>query len=129
MATKPGTLDDKIQTDSSDEAVSQQVVKAVADAKGVDPLDLPPLYDSIDPDALDALFSNADASTSMPELQFRVAGCEVLVRGDGVVTITHTEDELDTIDGEARPDSATVRDSVEDRCGVSIGVTGRLDER
>lgn len=127
MATKTGTLDDVKQIDTGDETVSQQVVKAVADAKGVDPLDLPPLYDSIDPDALDALFSHADSSSSITELSLQIAGCEVLVRGNGAVTITDPEGDLDTIHVESQPDSATPCDSVEDRCGIDIGVRSRLD--
>lgn len=127
MAMKTGTLDDTKKIDTGDEAVSQQVIEAVADAKGVDPLDLPPLYDSIDPDALDALFSHADSSSSITELSLQIAGCEVLVRGNGEVTITDTEGDLDTIHVESQSDSATSCDSIEDRCGINIGVKGRLD--
>lgn len=38
------------------ESLSIAVIEAVAEAEGVDPIDLRPLYDSIDPDALDSLF-------------------------------------------------------------------------
>lgn len=67
----------------------QSVVEAVAEAKGVDPLDLDPLYDVIDPDALEGMFQfpgrGPDASL---ELRFTMAGCTVVITGDGDVTAT-----------------------------------------
>ncbi|MFB6166293.1 MAG: HalOD1 output domain-containing protein [Haloarculaceae archaeon] len=57
---------------------SEAVVTAVADAEGVDPTDLEPLFDVVDPDALDALFAGGDASV---ELTFNYAGYAVTVRG------------------------------------------------
>ncbi|QLD91194.1 hypothetical protein HWV07_07185 [Natronomonas salina] len=83
-------LGDAAQPTSSDESVSETVVTAVADAKGVDPLDLDPLYDSIDPDALDSLFGHAGAGSSIAKLSFEMADCEVLVRGSGEVVVTPT---------------------------------------
>lgn len=70
----------------SDEAVSTAVVAAVADAKDVDPLDLEPLYETVDPDALDALFSGACGSPT--EVSFTFAGFEVVVRGADDVAVT-----------------------------------------
>ena len=67
--------------------VSDIVVTSVAEAKGVDPLELEPLYDVVDPDALDTIFNSTDASSSM-ELSFTMAGCEVVVCGDGEVNVT-----------------------------------------
>lgn len=69
--------------------MSETVVTAVAEAKGVDPLDLDPLYTVIDPDALNRMFRPSVGSppTSM-ELRFSMADCHVVVHGDGEVAVT-----------------------------------------
>lgn len=69
--------------------LTDTVVTAVADAKGVDPLDVEPLHSAIDPDALDAIFQPRIGSppTSL-ELTFTLDGCEVLVQADGEVVVT-----------------------------------------
>ena len=127
MATKTGAPDDAVQTNASDEAISQRIIEAVADAKGVDPLDLPPLYDSIDPDALDALFSHGASAISITDLRFEVEDCAVLVRGSGEIVVTHLADKLATSDDASQTAQNISRDPVEDRCGIGIGVPGRLD--
>lgn len=63
---------------------SSRVLDAVARSKGVDAVDLPPLYETIDPDALDALCSSytngaRDDGAAM-RIQFTYAGREVVVR-------------------------------------------------
>jgi hypothetical protein len=81
-----------------DEAPSTKVVSAIAEAKGVDPLELDPLYDYVDTDALDAIFSQADASSSL-ELRFSVADYQVVVSGAGEVAVTPptSEDDAATV--------------------------------
>ena len=44
----------------TDDAPSTAIVGAVASAEGVPPRTLDPLYDTIDPDALDALVADAN---------------------------------------------------------------------
>lgn len=59
---------------------SLQVVESVADKEGVAPAQLtPPLYETIDPDALDALFEPSLQATSMREFTFEYSGYEVHV--------------------------------------------------
>lgn len=59
---------------------------AVAEAVDVDPLALdPPLYEAIDPDALDRLFGERDTEG---HVEFVMAGCQIRVRADGVVVVT-----------------------------------------
>lgn len=66
-----------------DEPLSQVIVFAVGEAVGVDPLDLDErLYDVIDPDALDRLFTNGSGT-----VEFTVAGCQVTVHGDERVVV------------------------------------------
>ncbi len=68
--------------------VSETVVAAVAEYKRVDVFDLdPPLYEAIDPDALDALFREGEG-----DVRFDHWGCTVTVDHDGVVTVTNGED-------------------------------------
>ncbi|WP_148415543.1 HalOD1 output domain-containing protein [Haloferax sp. KTX1] len=66
------------------EPLSMVVVKAVADAERVDPLDLPsPLGDAVDPDALDVLFQNGSG-----HLSFDYCGNMVTVDAEGSVDVT-----------------------------------------
>lgn len=65
-------------------AVSLDVVEAVADREGVEPADLPPLYEWIDPDALDDLFAPTNHRPGlMGQLTFRYCGYLVTVFNDG----------------------------------------------
>ncbi|WP_262175461.1 HalOD1 output domain-containing protein [Haloarcula laminariae] len=64
------------------EALSHAVVVAVAEENGVDPLDLDErLYDCIDPDALDALFTGG-GQDACGTVQFVMAGCHVEVTAE-----------------------------------------------
>lgn len=59
---------------------SLQVVESVADKEGVAPAQLsPPLYEAIDPDALDALFDPSYQATSIREFTFEYSEYEVHV--------------------------------------------------
>lgn len=75
---------------SSLRSPSLRVVDAVANAEGVDPTDLePPLYDAVDPNAIDGLF-DATATPNASRngrLTFRYRGYDVTVRADGTVSL------------------------------------------
>lgn len=60
--------------------VHEQVIYAVANANGVDPTDLHPLYDTIDPEALDDLFESGTEGT----IKFTYEGHDVAVHSDRV---------------------------------------------
>lgn len=62
------------------------VVSAVAEASGSDPLDLPPLADVIDPDALNTLFASRSGA-SEAKIRIQYAGYEVIVEGEGAVHV------------------------------------------
>lgn len=67
---------------------SEAVVAAVAAAENVAQTDLPPLFDSIDPDALDSLFESGPlAERSTGTVSFSYAGHEVSVTADGQVDL------------------------------------------
>ena len=80
---------DAVQATDSEPA-SQAVVAAVATETGRDPIELRPLYEVFDPDALDALFesSRTGRGAASTRVEFTYAGCEVCVRGDGSVDAT-----------------------------------------
>lgn len=71
------------------EPLSRRIVERVADAEGVDPVELDPLYTVVDPDALDSLFQPRLASRDGPggELWFEYHDYEVRVGADGRVTL------------------------------------------
>lgn len=56
---------------------------AVAARTDTDPLELPPLFHVIDPDALEASIDGSTRGT----LSFQYVGCEVTVHGDETVTV------------------------------------------
>lgn len=73
------------QTIHRTEEISSKVVEKVAAAAGRDPIRLdPPLYDAVNPDALDMLYASAsDEFRAM----FEYAGYLVTVYGDGTVDV------------------------------------------
>lgn len=64
-------------------SVSEQVVQEVANTTGKDALELPSLYEVIDPDALDTLV----AEMSDGGVSFSYAGHEVTVKSDGSISL------------------------------------------
>lgn len=72
----------------SGQTLTQAVVDALADAEGVAPTDLPPLYETIDPDALSNLFDRHDgAPEAEATLGFRFDTWNVFVRTDGRIRV------------------------------------------
>jgi len=67
---------------------SERVISSVAEHNGTDPLELPPLYDSIDPDALDASIDALENG----RIQFRYAGQFVTVESDMTVSLNEDLD-------------------------------------
>lgn len=52
----------RYEFDDDPERTSEEVVSVVSAVDGTDPMDLPPLAETIDPDALDALFDRENAA-------------------------------------------------------------------
>lgn len=67
------------------EKLVRDIVETVATAEDVDPFDLPPLYDTIDPDALSR--SRALSVT----IEFSYCGYSVVVHGDRSIDISDEE--------------------------------------
>lgn len=70
------------------ESVGVAVVEAVAEVKGVDMLDVGPLHDVVDMDALDAIFSRDNGATRRDlQVTFPLDGTEVTVYETGEVVV------------------------------------------
>ena len=69
--------------------VSERIVEAVADETGTDPADLEPLYYSVDPESLDALYGDGTvcADRNGCRVRFRHAGQRITVAPEGSVTV------------------------------------------
>jgi hypothetical protein len=66
------------------QTVTEQVVAAVAAEKDVTELTLAPLYDAIDPDALESLFQ----AGATGRVRFAYEGYDVTVHTDGEVDVS-----------------------------------------
>ncbi|WP_345779787.1 HalOD1 output domain-containing protein [Halosolutus halophilus] len=67
---------------------SLAIVEAVAAVEGVAPTEFDPLYETIDPESIDQLFTDSgNTSTPASFLRLSVAGWNVFVRGDGVIRV------------------------------------------
>jgi hypothetical protein len=73
------------QDDGEQQSLSLAVVEALSEAQDVSPVEMEqPLYDVIDPDALDSLFTADDADG---RLVFAISGYEVTVSASGDVFV------------------------------------------
>lgn len=73
------------------EVPSESVVRVVAAVTGDEPIRMEPLYEAIDPDALDQVFDSTGADSeveSATRVSFRYQGCAVAVYGDGRVVVS-----------------------------------------
>ncbi|WP_049888419.1 MULTISPECIES: HalOD1 output domain-containing protein [unclassified Natrinema] len=87
--------------DGSTESVSSAVIAAVATHRETDPTQLPPLYEWIDPDALDALFTPVRSGPRSGRLEFTYDGHTIAVDCTDGVSVS--------VDGSASGESIPVR--------------------
>jgi hypothetical protein len=72
-----------LSTNSSSSPTTEEIVDAVSRAAGTTPLELPPLHDTVDAEALErVLESNPDS-----QLSFSYRGFRVVASGDGTVAV------------------------------------------
>ena len=69
---------------------SYEVVKVLSEKTGTPLVELPPLYESVDPDALDALFTPDYREPLRGETTFSYADHEVTISSDGELVISAT---------------------------------------
>lgn len=69
---------------------SKKVVTELAEAKGIDTTEIEPLFNTLDPDALNMLFENGAGRPSrcQGKVEFTHEGHTVTVRADGSVSIS-----------------------------------------
>ena len=77
-----------------DDSLSATVVTAVAAVRNLEPRAVDALNETVDPDALNAIFADTYSGNSRDGavLSFRLNGCDVTVHGDGRVVV-RTNDE------------------------------------
>ncbi len=63
--------------EATDHSTSYVVVKSITDLTDRDPADLEPLWESVDPDALDSFVAHASGSSTPYRLAFRYQGYTV----------------------------------------------------
>lgn len=81
-------------TQAGAKSLSYTVIENVAEHKGTDARMLdPPLYEVLDPDALDVLFSGEDETRCNGNISFEYSGCTVTVSSDGHVLVEDVEDD------------------------------------
>ena len=68
----------------SDDAVIERVLTAVAETEGCDPLELPPIYEFVNPDALGQL----TRGIGVTEISFSYYNYRVTIDGDYHVRVT-----------------------------------------
>lgn len=68
-------------------STTMAVLEAVADETGVEITDLAPLYEAVEPTALNRLCEHGFDG----RMTFRYEGCDVTVTGDGAVTVRQAE--------------------------------------
>ncbi|THE64862.1 hypothetical protein D8Y22_10855 [Salinadaptatus halalkaliphilus] len=82
--------DDLVVTRAGDcesESVLQSIVMALADATNRPATDLPPLYEQIDPSAINPLIDHARRQDTDIRIEFRYRGHRVVVMQDGHVRV------------------------------------------
>lgn len=77
---------------TNDIHASEAIVLELAETLNVDPLDISPLANTIDPDAIDRLFGSTGNGTPRRggRVEFVHDGCTVVVRFDGEIDVTAT---------------------------------------
>ena len=83
MTSKDTKQIEHTATVEGDDVPSEVVVRAIAQAKGISPLEMPALYDIVDPEALDAVLKGRDLSY----VRFPFGGYTVTVMSDGRIIV------------------------------------------
>lgn len=79
--------DERVITEQNGDEVSERVVYKVADVLNLDPIEIDPLYETVDPDALNSIFQTSTGSRYNGRVEFTVEGCDVAVYETGRVEV------------------------------------------
>lgn len=77
-----------LDQETFEETPSMLIVQAVAETTGQDPLEMTPIYEYVDTDALDTLLDSGEGATPVIRVKFEYEGCLVKVTADGDVSVT-----------------------------------------
>jgi hypothetical protein len=108
----PETTQNETQTQAPTRTIDADdvciaVVEAVSEATETDPNELPPLYESVDPDSLSSLFEQPNVPRRRTgKVLFEMAGCTVTVSSDGEISVREDTDQLAGVHTEQSPDAA-----------------------
>ncbi|WP_340674443.1 HalOD1 output domain-containing protein [Natrinema zhouii] len=81
---------ESLSVDTSE--VIEQIISEVATRKGTDPIELPPLFEAVDPDALEAIFAPTEqGGKRVGQIQFPYAGYEITVEFENELVVSVTE--------------------------------------
>lgn len=84
---------------TSADSLSSTLLTALADVKDVAPTDLEPLYETLDPEALDNLFgSDGDGFRADGHVSFPVAGCDVSIYSHGEFAVISIKKSPESVD-------------------------------
>ena len=72
--------------------ISDRLLREVASYAEKDLLELPPLQETIDVEALDRVFESAGSGDGMTRLEFEYAECRIRISQDGSVDLTPVND-------------------------------------
>lgn len=72
-------------------SVTASVVEKIADAEGVGKFDIQPLFESVDPDALEAIFGDPAVAEHIT-VEFVHAGYHVAIDGGNISVDGHVDD-------------------------------------
>lgn len=72
--------------DHENETPAEKIIESISKAADSDPLELPPLYEFVDPDSLNKLFENTNGSTEL-FLSFQIENWNVFIRSDGSIRV------------------------------------------
>lgn len=77
-----------------DDSLCYTLVRSVGAITNDEPLAVEPLYNSVDPDALEAFVRSLRRSNEeRGSVEFPLHGCHVMVQGNGTIEIRHRADE------------------------------------
>lgn len=72
------------------------IIETVATAKGLEPTDLPPLIDSVDPDAIDNLVERSASNDRYIRVSFAYDGVTVGIESNGEIKVQIDEEAVET---------------------------------
>lgn len=89
---KPAEIGFGVGDSMNNRPLSEKIVRTVADRESVDVVELePPLYDVVNPEALDSLFEDRDTDG---RVEFHWHGYRIVVFSSGSIRVIEAEDEV-----------------------------------